>query len=324
MSSKKANKPNASLRTLILMLNLVNARFGLTQAKLLEIVPGYPRDPVNGQRMFERDVEGLREAGFTVEVLKGAPPRYRIARNSFTDASLNFTDEQVSLVLKGAAAWAKQSGTPTHSIANKVRGYANLPIETREPNTSYNLETGVDLQTLLTAIEDDQPIRFDYASRKAVQTREVAPLSLVARRQVLYLWGFDLNRWDERLFRLSRFRSKVQPVAEGGAVVASEHLPDSFDESRFLIQPVLAVNKQKAPETWFASFPISEEEAESLATALPRDFELRRGRRDDIAFWETLVLREATGAVPLAPRHLVAMTRQMLDRAANLEAYSDA
>lgn len=320
MGANRSARPNASLRTLILMLNLVNTHFGLTQEKLLDIVPGYPDEEANAQRMFERDIEGLREAGFAVEVLEGRPPKYRIDRSSFADVDLAFTDDQIALVLKGAAAWGEQSATPVHSIANKVRGYANLPIDKLGSQTSYNLETGVDLQTLLSAISNDQPIEFDYASRRSVETREVAPLRLIARRQALYLWGLDLNRWEERLFRLSRFRSNAKPILEAGAVVAGEHVEVSFDESRFLVEPVLAVHKTLAPGVWFASTPLPSDHGLPVDVFdLPLGFELRLGRSDDIAFWESSILKEALGAVPLFPQHLARMVRQMLKNAAELD-----
>ena len=301
------------------MLNLANTRVGLTQSRLLDIVPGYVGNPGAVTRTFERDIEGLREAGFTIEVIDDDPPRYRIDRASFSSADLHLTNEQVDLIIKGAAAWEEESGAFVHSIINKVAGYADLPVGKWTPQASYNLEAGTNLQSLLTAINDDQPIEFDYASRKAVETREVAPLRLIARRQALYLWGLDLNRWAERLFRLTRFRSDVRPLGPPGSVLAGEHLSGDFDEDRFLVEPLLAINEGQAAGAWAASEPLPSEHLTSLpitAQDLPAGFELRLGRRDDIAFWEAQVLREARGVFPLAPDHLVTGTRSLLQTAA--------
>ena len=319
MDADPPKKPSASLRTLILMLNLANTRVGLTQSRLLDIVPGYVGNPGAVTRTFERDIEGLREAGFTIEVVGDDPPRYRIDHSSFSSTDLHVTSEQVDLIIKGASAWERGSGAFVHSIINKVAGCADLPVGKWVPQASYNLEAGTNLQSLLTAINDDQPIEFDYASRKAVETREVAPLRLIARRQALYLWGLDLNRWDERLFRLTRFRSDVRPLGEPGSVSAADHLTGGFDEDRFLVEPVLAVSKDEAPGAWAASKPFPTRQLESLPVSvqdLPDGFELRLGRRDDIAFWEAQLLREARGVVALAPDLLVYGVRGLLERAA--------
>lgn len=312
------SKVSASQRTLTLMLNLVNTQLGLSREQLLEVVPGYPAGEGAATRMFERDIDALRDAGFHVTLSGDVRPRYRIAKTSFADTDGTLSAAQAALILKGASAW-QPGGTLVDTVLNKLRGHVDQPLDVSGGTPSYNLELGPRLQPLVDAIALQQPVSFEYASKARTETRDVAPLHFVSRRQALYLWGFDLNRWGQRLFRLSRFRSDPVLIAEAGSVIVGEDIPNErFDASRFLVEPLLAVSEEKAPRTWALSEPTKQRQQrwDGADITVPDGWQIRLGREDDIAFWEQLILQEAEGAVVLKPSHLAAMLQEKLAAAA--------
>lgn len=315
MSGEEDSAVSASLRTLILMLNLVNTRLGVSQETLLRLVPGYQHlKPASAERAFERDIDSLRRAGFIIEVDEPRGSLYRIAKASFAASDQPLTKEQKDLVLRAGRAWEKKSGLSADSIRYKMAG--QLPSRANV-QPSYNLESGADLQVMLDAIERKKPLQFRYASKRGTELREVAPYRLIARRQALYLWAFDLNRWDERLFRLSRFRSTPTIVEDTVEVDAAMHLPSAdFQVDRFLVEPILLVNKTRAPSTYSMTSPADLPQDE--ASPLPSGWSVRVGRADDIAFWQQQILREAGGVIPRKPHHLRRIVKDALTAGADL------
>ncbi len=75
------------------------------------------------------------------------------------------------------------------------------------------------LWALWRAVRDRRRVTFDYRKPggPAVEERHVEPWSVLSYRGRWYLTGHDLDRGEERLFRLSRITSEVQPVGKGKA-----------------------------------------------------------------------------------------------------------
>ena len=81
-------------------------------------------------------------------------------------------------------------------------------------------------------------IGFDYRSESGSFERSVEPWKLIIKGRALYLWGRDLDREDERVFRLSRFRSEVEFLGEAhDAEAMPEGLEDPF--SQLMVSPVI-------------------------------------------------------------------------------------
>lgn len=318
---------NSSLRTLILTLNLLNTDLGLTAEQLLERVPGYlPADRDSAMRKLERDISSLRSTGLNVEVdqeflAREERPRYKIPRRQSDSATVRLSKEEFAVLTKATNAWEDSTSSRALVILNKLRGKSDLPPEPSATATHLGLDGGPYLPILHQAIANQQPVSFDYQSRSGKEVREVAPWNMVARGKALYLWGFDLNRWAPRLFRLSRFRSHPKLIAEPGAVVPAGVLAnEKFSEQSFVVAPVLAVKVGGAPLVRLRCEDRSEhqdqdqDQAENGVSSdigpdaegkdVPDGWEVLRGVEDDVAAWEAAIMREADQVVVLEPRAL--------------------
>lgn len=299
MSKRRAT---TSLRLLILTLNLLNTDLGLTAGSLVKRVPGYETaDPDSTMRKFERDLATLRETGLDVQTLsQHTPPRYRIPRSAYQVGDL-LTDGEFQLLSRAAASWTDVAATQGGVVTNKLRAVSSRGHGPTAPSATLPLEGGAYTPTLHAAILNSQPVSFRYQSRTGLEEREVAPWNLIARGNALYLWGFDLNRWDARLFRLSRFRSAPVLIGEREATVPTGALaPREFDYDSFLVEPLLAVRKGGAPLVRLRACVLDS----SDEWTLPEGWECMRGTRDDVSVWELAIMREADSVVLLEPEFL--------------------
>lgn len=329
---------SSSLRLLVLTLNLLNTDVGLSASRLMQLVPGYETaDAESGERKFERDLATLRQTGMDVQLVAGNPPRYRIARRS--PASVQLEEREFGLLARAARSWA---GSPQDAavaaqagvIVNKLRAASKGVFES-PPEPEIVLEGGAYTPLLHTAIARSQPVVFDYRSRHGHETREVAPWKLIARGKALYLWGFDLNRWDARLFRLSRFRSRPELIAEEEATLPTGALhPRDLEPGSFLVTPTLAVKPGGAPLVRLmcvGAMGLTGDHTDGQATGSdrqgepssrastaysPKTWDLLRGDTRDFAVWEAAVLREADEVIVLEPAGLRALVLDRLRRAA--------
>ena len=333
------------LRTLTLTLNLLNTRGGLTAQDLLDVVPGYlfsePGHPLRGvdrdsaMRKLERDIAALRATGLNVVVDSNwadpvEKPRYRIAPDRGDGDVDRFSPAELSVLSKAANVWGDADSTRTKVLLNKLRGKAEPAPSATEASVLLGLDGSKYVPLLDRARADDQPVAFDYQSRSGKSRREVAPWSLVVRGQALYLWGFDLNRWAPRLFRLSRFRSAPELIAEPGAVTSVGVFAEA-ELDHFQVAPRLAVAPGAAPLTRLRCEVVQSHPAEPSDSAepsvlaqhsdtagpsAPTGWEVLDGRRDDAGAWETVVLREADQVVVLEPKWLADSVYQRLRLAA--------
>lgn len=315
----------SSLRALILSLNLVNTRQGLTQSQLLRLVPGYEHlGEETARRTFERDLAHLRRSGLIVELSPGTEPRYVINQSSFPASDVVLTPDEVDLLLRAANAWGTSKDAEDEALLNKLRGYAGFTIVQRDHRLRFNLEGSKNLDNLLDGIEHAQAVSFKYASKSHVSLREVAPWKLVSRGRALYLWGFDLNRWGPRLFRLSRFRSVPELIGNPGDVPPEGDLEEvTFTPELFQTEPLLWVREGAAPYIRSRAVPMAGNDDADAALAAtfsatsffgaPSGWEQMRGLRDDAAAWEMAVLRESPDVIVIEPNFLAQMVTKHLE-----------
>lgn len=299
-------------RILILTLNLLNTRTGLSAKQLLQLVPGYDSgQSASSERKLERDLATLRKTGLNVTTSQDFPPRYRIESGS-GPSSARLTSEEFRLLRRGTHAWSGPARTQAGVVLNKLRAVTDGPAHVDPPRTALPLEGGAYTAVLHEAITDARPISFEYESKRGRETREVAPWNLVARGSALYLWGFDLNRWEPRLFRLSRFRSQPRFIAEAQTTLPTGPLTRrEFDHDAFLVAPLLAVKAGEAPL-------IRTRASAAKVDGLPAGWEGMRGEQGDTGAWEAALMREAASVVVLEPQGLADSIEERLVSAANL------
>ncbi|WP_396599702.1 helix-turn-helix transcriptional regulator [Frigoribacterium sp. R86507] len=183
-------------------------------------------------RTVRRDVDRLREMGYSIRATMGPEGGYRLDAGSELPPLL-FDDDQtvaVAVALQVAAgagggieeAAIRALGTIRQVMPSRLRHRLDAFEVTAvgRPGDEAMADISLDvLVTLAHSIRDREVLRFDYAARgdddseqQIRQARRVEPHHLVTSHGRWYLVAWDLERDDWRLFRVDR----VQPRVPGG------------------------------------------------------------------------------------------------------------
>jgi proteasome accessory factor B len=182
----------------------------LSAAEIRERLGMYADEPDAFRRAFERDKDDLRAMGVPLEVqaVPGAMPTvdgYRIPKDRYylRDPGLD-ADELAALHM--AASVVQIDGLSAREGLLKLGGLVG------EADGAMGMVVAAlpagHVGPLFAAIAAQTPVRFTYRSR----IRTVDPYRLDFLRGRWYLTGFDHTRDDERVFRLDRFESGVEPL----------------------------------------------------------------------------------------------------------------
>ncbi|GAA0688279.1 WYL domain-containing protein [Kitasatospora atroaurantiaca] len=210
-------------RLMNLALCLMNTRRPLSKKELRESVEAYREAWQQGSeeafnRMFERDKDDLRELGLVIDVDENALDGEigylaRRDRNRLPEIALD-AEEAAALTL-AARVWqqAKMSGAASGAL-QKLRA-AGVPFTEDAEHTALQPRIPAReaaFEPLLVAARDRRPVSFEYrkAGAAATEQRSVEPWALECWRGHWYLAGWDRDRKDARVFRLSRITGKVR------------------------------------------------------------------------------------------------------------------
>ena len=162
-----------------------------------------------------------------------------------------------------------------------------------------------------TGIRERRVVSFDYEGAQGTTERSVEPWRIVVRGRALYLWGFDLDRGGDRLFRISRVGSAVSFLGQAGdADEAPARLDDPFADRR--VAPVLAVLGDPGR---FAPPP----ERTTGGEAPSSPWGLWGGGEGDGGQWISRVLARAEDVVVVEPVELRDAVLRRLEAAARLD-----
>lgn len=219
-------------RLLNLVVCLLATRRYLTAEQIRRAVPGYPDSDEAFKRMFERDKEELRELGVPLEVGSdllgggGEEIGYRIPPQDYELPDIHLTPDEAAVLGLAARVWQRASMAEAASGALlKLRAAG---VETDAP-AAVGIEPRVSTQdpafpALWEAVRDRRPVAFDYRGigRTSVARRHLEPWGVVSRRGHWYVVGFDRDRGEQRVFRLSRISGEVVPDGPAGSVTVPE------------------------------------------------------------------------------------------------------
>src|ERR671910_1651294 len=179
-------------------------------------------------RTLRRDVDRLRELGYTVDAVRGAAGGYQLRAGGALPPLLLEDEEAVAIAvgLRTAAAGAV-AGMDDWSVQALSKVLSLMPPRLRRQMDAVASQTDspgpwegapvVDatvLTTLAQACRDSELLRFDYTAREAEAThRRVEPLRLVSLGRRWYLVAWDRDRMDWRSFRLDRI-SEPEPTGQ--------------------------------------------------------------------------------------------------------------
>jgi proteasome accessory factor B len=213
-------------RLLSLVVCLLSSRRYLTAGQIREAVPGYPETFETFKRMFERDKDELRELGIPLETgANGADDEvgYRISRQAYELPEIMLEPDEAAVLGLAARVWqrAELAGAAAGGLL-KLRAAGIDAQESGQPGIEPRLQTQEpSFGPLWHAVRDHRPVTFSYlaAGRTTPQPRNLEPWGVVNRHGNWYVAGFDRDRGQERVFRLSRIDGPVTFTGPPGTVV---------------------------------------------------------------------------------------------------------
>lgn len=206
-------------RVFTLLLALMESREGLTRAQIFSRIAGYgDSENASHQRMFERDKQELRAAGYQIETLEAFDDnkftRYRLDPTSILslDAMAFDSGERVLLAL-ALQLWEESAlGDDARRAKMRLRADPEFVGSLADPITSGPRAMDPALAPMRTACEEGLVVHFDYhrpgAARPRARHVEAWAVVFFAGRWLLH--GFDLDLQQTRTFLLRRVVSKVR------------------------------------------------------------------------------------------------------------------
>lgn len=215
------------LMNLLIML-LVQDRF-VSKERIRATVYGEPAGPAF-DRMFDRDKELLRELGVPIETGHQDAwfedePGYRVRPDEYALPGIAFTGDEAAVVSLAAKVWQNAALADTAAAAvRKLRPVMDddgpetrVALPALEESTLRADEPS--FETFWTATQERRRVRFDYrkSGGVALERRLLEPWGVVRHAGRWYVVGLDVDRDEERLFRLSRVSGKGRLVTDPDA-----------------------------------------------------------------------------------------------------------
>lgn len=213
-----------SERLLNLLIMLLVQRRPIAKDRIRELL--YPDSrPDAFEKMFERDKDELRSLGVPVEVASVDPlfddeVGYRVPVDQFALPDIELTPEEAAVVGIASRVW--QHATMAQATSDAVRKLtaAGIDVDLEALEIAQPLLTADEpaFETCWLAVCERSAIEFDYQRVGSVpRTRHLQPWGVVRYSGRWYVVGYDTDREDERVFRLSRVVGEVHKVGPPGA-----------------------------------------------------------------------------------------------------------
>jgi proteasome accessory factor B len=242
MSARKSE------RLLNLLITLLVSRGYVTKQRLREVIPDYKEASSEEafEKMFERDKDDLRALGVPIEV-GGYDPLfedeagYRIVRSAFELPEITLEADEAAVIGLAARVW-QQAGlaSATTDALRKLRAAGvevdRAALDVAQPQLAADEPA---FETFFQAVSERRPVCFDYRSTTSAEptARRLEPWGIISYRSRWYAVGHDLDRQEQRLFRLSRVVGDVMLTSSPG----SFNVPEGTD--------IRALTGLLAPET---------------------------------------------------------------------------
>ncbi|NDK32160.1 helix-turn-helix transcriptional regulator [Nesterenkonia haasae] len=242
---------SSRMLSLLSLLQLRREWPGPVLAARLEVTP----------RTVRRDVERLRDLGYSIQSTKGPEGGYRLAAGSQLPPLL-FDDEQAV-----AIALALQSAPSTGAAIQEAASRALATLRQTMPHrlrhrldglrftTSASQPTAdpAALEAVSHAVNQRRTLRFDYSAQANGEAtrRRVEPHHLVLRSSHWYLIAWDQERQDWRIFRIDRMAMRLphgahfdhRPLPESDAVTfLASRMKGSAEGDRWPVQGTFVLN----------------------------------------------------------------------------------
>jgi proteasome accessory factor B len=218
---------NKSERLLNLLILLLVQRHYISKDRIRATVDVY-RDASDDafERMFERDKDELRALGVPIELGNVDPlfdddTGYRIRPDEFALPGIELSADEAAVVGLATRVWqhAGLAGHTSDALAKLTA--AGVEIDRSRLDIAAPVVTVDDpnFDVFWQASLDKVLVTFDYQRSGAAgpQARRLEPWGVVSFSGRWYVVGRDVDRGEERLFRLSRVQGKARRVGRAGA-----------------------------------------------------------------------------------------------------------
>jgi len=231
-------------RLVNLALFLSDATVPVTRDRVRTEIKGYPagQDEDAFLRMFERDKDQLRAAGFTI--LTDEDNRYSVDRDATFASTVDLTPEEIAaLRAAGTALLADPSfpfGPDLRLALAKIAAGSDNDVSQFAAGSRLADEDperqGVSVAVLSTAATTSKRVTFGYTnSYGASAPHDVEPYGLFLHDGRWYLVGRDIARDDVRTYTVSRMDSIAVNTAK--PATPDFERPDGFDVGSFVRLP---------------------------------------------------------------------------------------
>jgi proteasome accessory factor B len=292
-----------SERLVNLTIALLATKRYLTKSEIFRTVEGYEGSAEAMERMFERDKDDLRGLGIAIELGTFDPlfedeAGYRITPSSYQLDLGTLDGRDIALLSLAASSW---SGAAMEEVSTSALvKLESIGIDADLESISLSPRIGA-TNSVFTAITDAIMRRailsFDYVSADlTVSTRELHPFALRGRAGSWFLIAFDVNKGEQRTFRLDRISGEVSVGKKSGAFTTPSTLQEESTED----QPVATLLLRKNRGNQFRANAISIEIGDEWDTAQVPIFShtwilsLILWHRDDVVVIEPQSLRQET------------------------------
>lgn len=196
--------------------------------------------------MFERDKDDLRSLGINIQVGNQDPlfddePGYRILENEYELKLGELTPIEFSYLSLAATIWRNQLFSESGAQALvKLEALGGASLREDFGNTTLSLENEVPLfPALWEAIINAKNISFSYRSR-STGVRRLSPYGLSLWHGSWYLAGFDLDKLEIRVFKVSRITSEISFITPSAAFTVPVDF--SINSHLVMLEPEVKIN----------------------------------------------------------------------------------
>ncbi|MBF0943638.1 MAG: WYL domain-containing protein, partial [Actinomyces sp.] len=182
--------------------------------------------------------------------------------------------------------------------------------ENRKSSIDFHLSGAEHVLPLFQAITSASVVSFAYRSPRGTDSRAVEPWNLLISGSAIYLQGYDLDRGDERSFRLSRILPPIEVLGEPGDAYPRPSDRPTIGISRPLEPSFLA---RVGSEAWNSA--LRDDKATGADTEQWQRF---RGHVAPYSFWTHFILSHAHDVVPIGPTEFASDLQKKLQSALSL------
>ena len=295
---------DTSVRIIDLLFELTYAERGRSRSQIRRLTHYRKLSDSAFDSAFTRDKETLRKIGVDIEVKpRGDDLVYRLCPSNAE--LLKLSPEEVSLLDLASTAWNDPSTTELAST--KLRATS---VENRKSSIDFHLSGAEHILPLFQAITSASVVSFAYRSLRGTDNRAVEPWNLLISGSAIYLQGFDLDRGDERSFRLSRILPPIEVLGEPGDAYPRPSDRPTIGISRPLEPSFLA---RVGSEAWKSA--LRDERAMGESTEQWQRF---HGHVAPYSFWTHFILSHAHDVVPIEPDGFASEVQKKLQSALSL------